>query len=415
MPSFRLELYKGKPLKDKYFPICITVTNNGKVKRKSIASATIDQWDSKNFKIKSKGRRDAEEVNNDIDELYDKYKAVYKTLVSSGQSWSPEDVFKEQEAENSTMFKENFEAYIKTIKKASTRVHFKSKYEKIMRFTKDRDFDIKNINERWLSEYRHHCKTKEKSMKGKDENGKPIMGNSDNTISLGIKFIKLIASFAGVENKALKKTKISFTETLVEYPTLDDFRSLQKLDLKPDTNKWHTLNIFNIQIYFRGMRIGDALQLEWSDIKDDRLAYNSKKTGHRYDMEIVPAAMKILEYYKGIDRKYIFPFFKWVYDESLSIDENEEKKYNQLKTATSIVNNNLRLLSKDIKINRNISSHQARHMFAIWADEMLKGDLERVQKLLGHKDRAMTERYIKRLRNVTDLDDAASTVLAGIG
>lgn len=414
MPSYRLELYKGKPLKDEYFPVCITVTNNGKVKRKSIASATVAQWDSKNFRIKSKGRRDADEVNGDIDDLYDKYKAIYKNLISSGLSWSPEDVFKEQVAETSTMFKENYEAYIKTIKKASTRVHFKSKYEKIMRFTKNKDFDIKNINERWISEYRHHCKTKEKSMKGKDENGKPIMGNSDNTISLGIKFVKLIASFAGVENKALKKTKISFTETLVEYPTLNDFRALQKLNIQPNTNKWHTLNIFTLQIHFRGMRIGDALQMEWSDIKDNRLVYNSTKTGHSYDMEIEPVAMKILEHYKCLDRKYIFPFFKWEHNKSLSEEENEEKKYNRLKAATSIVNNNLKLLSKDIKLTRNISSHQARHMFAIWADEMLKGNLEIVQKLLGHKDRAMTERYIKRLRNVTDLDDAASTVLAGL-
>lgn len=413
MPSFRLELYKGKALKDNYYPICITVTHKGKVKRKSIASATEDQWDKKNFKIKPKGRRDHEEVNSDIDDKYDKYKTVYKKLIASGREWIPEDVFKEQ-IRSSTMFKENFAAYIKTIKKASTRDTFQSKYEKILRFTKDNDFNLEDINERWISEYRHHCKTKERSTKGKDERGKPIMGNSDNTISMGIKFIKLIASFADVENKALKKTKISFTEVLLDFPEMNDFKELQKLKLAPDSVAWHALNIFSIQIYLRGMRIGDALQLEWSDIKDGRLEYDSSKTGHQYNMEILPVAMTILNHYKNIDRKYIFPFFRWIYNPELSDEDNESLKYKAIKTATSQVNNKLKELSKEIKIPRKISTHQARHMFAIWADELLKGDLAMVQKLLGHKDRAMTERYIKRLRHTNDLDEAALTVLSGI-
>lgn len=417
MPSFRLELYKGKELKDEYYPICITVTHKGKVKRKSTGlSATVNQWDPKAGRIKSKGRRDADEANSDIDDLYDKYKKVYKKLLNSDTEWSSEDVFKEQaEIKSSTMFKENYSAYIKTIKKASTRDTFESKYKKILRFTKDKDFNLEDINERWISEYRHFCKTKERSTKGKDENGKPIMGNSDNTINMGIKFIKLIARFADVENKALKKTKISFKEVLLEFPEMTDFKELQKLELIPDSVAWHALNIFSLQIYLRGMRIGDALQLEWSDIKDGRLEYDSGKTGHQYNMEIPPVAMNILEHYKNIDRKYIFPFFRWVHNPELSEQDNGSLKYKALKVATSQVNNKLKEMSKAIKIPRKISTHQARHMFAIWADELLKGDLSMVQKLLGHKDRAMTERYIKRLRHVTDLDDAANTVLSGIG
>lgn len=408
MPSFRLELFKGKALKDDRFPICITVTHKGKVKRKSIASATLEQWDSKSFKIKPKGRRDFNEVNSDIDCLYDKYKAVYKELISSGRNWSCEDVFKEH-IKKSPMFIENSESYISTITKVFTKDGFKVKHDKILRYTKGNDFSLENINERWLTGFRLHCRTKEKSNKGKN-----TLGNSENTINQAIKYLKMVCNYAEVDNKALKKTKLSFKEPLLNYPTIEDFKKLQTVKLTPGTNRWHVLNIFSIQLYFRGMRIGDALQLEWSDIKDGRLEYDTSKTGHSHSIEIPPVAMDILNFYKGSEN-YIFPFFNWRYDNSLTKEENDKNKNVQIKRATSVVNNNLKKLSNNIGITRNISTHQARHMFAIWADELLKGDLGMVQKLLGHKDRAMTERYIKRLRHTADLDEAANVVLSGIG
>ena len=404
MPSFRIELYKGKELKDGYYPICITVTHKGKVKRKSIASATIAQWDAKNFKVKPKGRIDFQEVNDDIDDKYDKYKSIYKDLLSSGREWTPDEVFSEQ-IKASPMFIENSNAYMSTITKIFTKNNFKSKHDKFVRYAGD--FALDKVNERWIAGYRHHCRTVERSNKAGTK------GNSDNTINISIKYLKMVCNFAGVENQVLKKTKLSFKDTVLEYPDMNDFKKLCELKLEKG-NRWHTRNIFSIQIYFRGMRIGDALQLEWSDIKDGRLEYDTGKTGHSHNIDIPPVALKIMGEYKGLDRKYIFPFFKWEYDKKLTKEENEIKKNRAIKSATSVVNNNLKKLSDNIGINRTITSHQARHMFAIWADEHLKGDLATVQRLLGHKDRAMTERYIKQLRQTKDLDSAALTVLSGI-
>jgi integrase/recombinase XerD len=61
-------------------------------------------------------------------------------------------------------------------------------------------------------------------------------------------------------------------------------------------------------------------------------------------------------------------------------------------------------------IDKNISSHIARHTFASIADKKLGGDLKDLQAMLGHSSRAMTEIYIRDLRKYDEMDDVADKV-----
>lgn len=385
----------------------IRVYKDGIPRVKTIAEAKDTEWNEDTKRVRPRSRKDYHQVNDIIDEQWSKYKKRFKSLNESGKHWRAEDVFREDVAIVTPMFQENALEYLKTLLNPNSYASAHSRYQKILRYTKEQDFSLDEITDKWLHGFRVHCRTKEKNNKGET-------GNGDNTINLAIKFIKRVASFAEVGSKALKKTKISFKEAALEYPTIADFNKIWELNLVEGSQVWHARNFFSLQIFFRGMRSGDLQQLEWSDIQGERLKYDSGKTSESYDMEILPRARLILDSYKNIQRKYIFPYFTWYHRDDFTDQENLKAKKRKIDAGTSNVNNGLKKIGKAAKLTVKLSTHKARHMFAIWADEMLNGDIGIIQKMLGHGSRAMTERYIKRLRKSKDLDTAASTVLSNI-
>lgn len=403
MPSIRIELFKGKKLKNDYHPIVVVVTNNGKVKRKTIEKATEEQWDETKLKLKSK-HPNYKQANIDIQNKFDRYYLKYKDLTEAGRPWNPEDVFSTHSTDSLKTFKTICLSYFDTIDNGGTYTTEKSNYSKFMKFTDDKDFYIEDVDELWISKFKAFCKTK---------NLRAGKGNSDNTISLYIRFLKRIANVAGIENKALKKTKAPLKEPLISFPELKDLKNIQNLKL---TNQRliEVRHVILIQIYFRGMRIGDALQLKWEHIRGYRLVYSTGKRGHDHNLEISNEAMAILNQYRDSGREYIFPFVNWKYNPELSLKENNVARTKVVKNAVTLVNFHLKTLAKLSGYSGKISPHTTRHLYAIWADELLNGDLAIVQRLLGHSNRAMTERYIKRLRHVEDLDEAASKVLSGL-
>lgn len=409
MPTFRLELYKGKPLSDGYFPITITVTHKGMPKRKTIASARPEQWlppDKKhNGKIKAKSRIDAEQLNRLIEENYDKYHANFKKLRDSKKDWNPQDVFDSREEKVETsMFKENALAYLETLAGKSQHSYDSadSRYRKILRYTNSKDFDIEAISEKWLAGFISHCKTKEKNKDGG-------IGNSDNTINYAIRFIKRVKTFAGAESKVLSNKKLSFSETVVDFISMEEYHQIWALDITPHSNRWHARNFFSLAIFLRGIRVGDLIQLEFTDIRDGRIIYDASKTGKKYDIELLEPAKEILSFYEEADRDFVFPFYSWRYNDRLTKKENKKNKANAIKNGTSNINNNLYKISTLAKLDKKISTHKARHSFAVWSDEAGLS-LPTIQGMLGHGNRRMTEIYIKRLRKTKDLDQAAASV-----
>ena len=405
MPSIRIELFKGKKLKNDYYPVCVVVTNNGKVKRKSIQKATVQQWDSEKLLIRGKGRPDYKEANKTIDDAFQKYKTQYKILEDSQAVWDPEDVFITKLSSERKTFKSISLSYHDTIDNGGTLLTEQSYYRKFLKFTGDQDFYLEDINELWIQKFKGFCKTKHLRA------GK---GNSDNSISHYIRYLKRIANIAGVENKVLKKTSAPIKEPLISYPELSDLKNIQTLELT-NQSLIDVRNIIMIQIYFRGMRISDALQLKWDNLKGDRLVYSTGKRGHDHNLKVDKPAMNILNQYKDSGKPYIFPFLTWRPKPELSLRDNNISRTKAIKNAESLINHHLKTIAKQAGYKGKISPHTTRHLYAIWADDLLGGDLSMVQRLLGHKTRAMTERYIKRLRHTTDLDDAASRVLEGIG
>jgi integrase/recombinase XerD len=386
-PTIRIELYKGKTLADGRHPVCITVTSKGVPRRKSVASALPSEWNEEKHCLK-RTRKDHETVNNNIDTEYTKYKAIFNTLKLG--SFLPEDVFKEHKS-SSPLFHVNALGYLKTLEPstADTRA---SRLRKIMRYVKEKDFRIDQINDAWISGFRLHCKTKEKNAKGE-------LGNSVNTINDAVKLIGRVASFAGskITLPAMKHTK-----TIKSKLNIAEIAALFNVECTPGTNLWHTKNTAMLQYYLRGMRIGDALKMEWSMISNGRLFYGTSKTDYEHSIKIIPQCQAILDLYKR-ETKYVLP---WIRVEDL----DKTKLFKEIKDRTVVINSNLKLLAEKALITKRISSHTLRHSFARNSDILLGGDLKAIQGMLGHNRRSQTEHYIEDLRETDELDDAADKV-----
>lgn len=403
MATIKIELLTSKTLKkenDRH-PIYITVFKDGIPRRKMVGAAFEEEWDDDKKMIKPKGRKDHVEDNIKIEDDFDKYNAVFKVLDRSGNNWHADDVFKEIPTEIPNTFYTQTEDYIKTLEEGSYAYDSaNSRLEKIKRYTKV-DFSFDSIDKKWIAGFIKHCKTNEKSKTGEK-------GNSDNTISYAIKFIKKIAKHADAITKDLKDHTVSFDKNIKNKLTSAEMLLISNLAIRPDILKNHARNIFMVQFYFRGMRIGDALRLEWSDIKHGRLVYDSSKTDHPYDMKIVKECTDILNFYKGAGTPYVFPFLRFKESESTVNDFK-----NEMKNRTMVINRMLKDIAAECGITKTITTHIARHSFASIADQQLGGDMKTLQGLLGHSSREMTEIYIRDVRRIDDLDDAADKVILG--
>lgn len=182
----------------------------------------------------------------------------------------------------------------------------------------------------------------------------------------------------------------------------DELAILFKAELEVDSLLFHARNIFLFQYYAFGMRIADALQLKWLNVKDNRVDYIAQKTKKRHDVRLPKEALIILDYYKSLDRKphsYVFPFL----DSKLLKQATDDDKYRRLiESKTSQVNTNLKKLSVRVGINKNISTHVSRHSFAENARKKT-GDIYAISKALGHSNISITEAYFaQEARNDTD-------------
>jgi integrase/recombinase XerD len=401
MATIKIELFTSKTLADGRHPIYITVRHNKAVRRKAVGSAFPHEWDKDRQMIKPKGRKDHVADTIHIENEFEKYKAIFRILDRSDKPWRAEDVFNYQvkQDDGPTTFYKAAESYLASLEYGSISYDgVKARFDKVKRYAKT-DFSIDEINDRWITGFIKHCKTREKNKAGN-------MGNSKNTINHAFRFIKRVVSFAEVENKSLKRVKIFDDKNVRGKLTAEEIKLLEHVHLTPGTLMYHARNIFLVQFYFRGMRIGDALRLQESDLISGRLKYDANKTGVGYDMKIVAPCQKILDQYTGHGRHYIFPFLRLKEEPDNVVDFK-----NELKNRTMVINRNLKVIAQKCGIDKILTTHIARHSFASIADKQLGGDLKTLQGLFGHSSRKMTEVYIRDLRRNDDLDDAADQVL----
>jgi len=126
---------------------------------------------------------------------------------------------------------------------------------------------------------------------------------------------------------------------------------------------------------FVGLRIGDLLKLEWSDINNNVIRIVQQKTGRMVRIPISNTGRKILEN---------------------QLELNPSSPHIFIYPSLRLIKKNLTDWSRAAGIDKPITHHVSRHTFAVLA--LNSGiELNIVSELLGHRRLATTSHYAKLL------------------
>lgn len=266
-------------------------------------------------------------------------------------------------------------------------------------FRKNKTLKFQDINESFLDKYKDFCLV--------------YLGQKTRTITNQLIFIRTLF------NKAIKigvvdvkyypfggeKEKIRIGSSHKIGLTSNEIENIEILKLEPNTSIWHTKNVWLIAFYFAGIRISDAVQLRWSDFKDDRLLYIMHKNEKPVSLKIPEKAFNILSHYKKCKAEnngYVFPFLS-----TTNISDNEEV-FKKTRNATKLFNKYLKRIALECSIDKNLSNHIARHSFGNIAGDRIHPLM--LQKLYRHSDLKTTLNYQANFIH-KDADDALDSVL----
>ncbi|MFO8066420.1 MAG: site-specific integrase, partial [Bacteroidales bacterium] len=223
------------------------------------------------------------------------------------------------------------------------------------------------------------------------------LGNNQTTIS---KYLKALRStyYKAIDSGKYSSQANPFTSFKIKVGqpnkdrlTLEEIIKIENLELSRGTLISHVRNAFLFSFYNAGIRISDLLMLTWGNIQNGRLVYSMYKTKRDHAMLLKEKPLAILDQYRTEDSKkedYIFPFFKNNIDYSDPVF-----LHNQIGAKTALINKYLKLIATKAEIDKNITTHTARHSFADIARKKQK-NLYNLSKALGHSSLKVTEAYM---------------------
>ena len=201
------------------------------------------------------------------------------------------------------------------------------------------------------------------------------------------------------------KIQIKYPPTLKIGLNEEEILKLENLVLQPETQLWHSRNIFLFSFYLAGMRISDVLNLRWNSIVDQRLTYKMRKNNKLDSIKIPEKAYEILEMYRHDQKSssdLIFPYLKGI---QRSSSRNE---YNTTKSSIKKINKYLKELATKAGIDKKITSHIARHSFGNIAGDKVSPQM--LQKLYRHSHLSTTIGYQGNFIHATS-DNALEEIL----
>ena len=168
------------------------------------------------------------------------------------------------------------------------------------------------------------------------------------------------------------------------------------LNKDPQSEKLRrTQAIANLLFQFCGMPFSDLAHLEKSNLERGLLKYNRTKTGTPMSIEVLESAQNAIGglYNKSDARSsgypdYLFRILSGAYK------RDEEEAYREYQSALRRFNNDLKSLSRKLRISSSVTSYTLRHSWATTAK--YRGvPIEMISESLGHKSIKTTQIYLK--------------------
>lgn len=387
--TIKIILFKGKTYTDGSHPIMLQYTKNGNIKRKVIHRCKPQDWDSKSGRVKPKSPNSAY-INNHISEIFaEAEKELFKVKQGLSETIS---IFNGTNNLTVADAIEMERTRLVKLMKPTPHAQLGAYIEQMGHLANTLAI---HANIKWFTSLIDLYK---------DLNNQPA------TIEKKVKHIRrILAKYSDQEiSKEVKELKIVVPKALKQKLNAVEMDAIATISLKEDTNIAIARDIFMLQIYLRGVRIGDIIQAHNEQFIDGKFSYISEKTGKEMYIKLVPQALAIIEKYRNRFNR-LFPFFDWKYDNKLSKFDNERIRLKHKESCTTLVNNNLRRIAAKLGLKKPLSTHIARHTFARMAIDKINNPMVTME-LLGHSSLAIHQAYLNDIRKDDVLDAAADDI-----
>ena len=397
--------YKSKTLSNGEHPLMLRIAQNGKSKYKSLKiSVAAKHWDfDRNVPKPNCPSKDL------INKIILKTKLEYQQKVlekkANEEEFTASSLIHEQKDEIKAMTVDDFyKQLIKELKdkgQIGNSYAYLSSYDNLKNFNKGKklNFTFSHIDVVF-------CKKFEDWMRRK--------GNKDTTISY--QFRTLRATFnRAITAKIVSKEKNPFSEfKLSHLNTKTMKRALSKSDIlkimDADCHEKSELSqlahdLFCFSYLCGGISLVDMANLTPENIIEGRLIYQRQKTHGSINLQLSDRALQIISKYSDYQKKanYFFPILH--YKRHIT----PMQKHNRVRKYCLHINQELKLLAKELNITANVTTYVARHSFAT----ILKKsgvNIGIISQALGHQDIKTTQIYLSKFDN-EQVDEAMKNLL----
>ncbi|MFA9191166.1 tyrosine-type recombinase/integrase [Flavobacterium sp. FZUC8N2.13] len=352
--KFIIRAYKNAEGKS---PVSLHLTGDYKRERISLnINVNPKEWDSKKERLIPISKEN-QDINLILDNVKSKITHIKTSYRLADRVLTPESLKKEF---LSGMPRIRFTAFYKMMleeEKVLMEIGSYKRYVSVLKKIEAYDDDVTfmDIDQGWLDKFRKHLRG---------------LGNASTTVAGNIAAIK---KFLGLAQKSGIKLSINIDEIEVG-STRGNRTSLSTNELKRCAGYYFSEYISDsyrlILGYFlfscmTGLRISDVQSLRRSNFMDDYVTFIAKKTQKDQSIAMNMKARQIVEH-----EPLLF-----------------EKKF-----ADQHINDELKKIMAILKIHKKVTFHVARHTFAT---SFLRagGQIEKLQKLLGHSDISQTMIY----------------------
>lgn len=397
--------YKSKTLSNGEHPLMLRITQNRKIKYKSLnISISEKHWDFKKNIPKSNC------PNKDlILKIILKAKLEYQQKVlekkANDEEFTATSLINETNDEIKAKTVEEF--YQLTINELREKGQIGNSYAYLNSYN-----TLKNFNKGKKLDYTFShidvafCKKLEDWLRSK--------GNKDTTLSY--QFRTLRATFnKAIEAKIVSREKNPFIEyKLSRFNTKTIKRALSKEDILKIINtdcsgksklRQLTHDLFSFSYLCGGISFVDIANLTCKNIVEGRLIYQRQKTHGNINLILSDKVLEIIQKYNYycLQTSFLFP----ILHNKRHITPMQ--KNNRIHKICHQVNQELRLFAKELNINAEVTTYVARHSFAT----ILKKsgvNIGIISEALGHQDIKTTQIYLSHFDN-EQIDAAMQNLL----
>jgi Site-specific recombinase XerD len=281
----------------------------------------------------------------------------------------------------------------------------------LVRYNRGEDIPLAHINPTLIRGFEKHLR---------DE------GKLPNTVAYYMRNLRAIYNKAVVAKRIVGRggekpfagISTAVTKTMKRALPLEDLQALYALDfgkLPPEGNQstrktafrqnlHRSRRYFFFCVFARGMSWVDLAHLRKDNIRGGVMRYCRKKTGQQIEVRLTRELNAIITSFADevAGSPYVFPIIR----------DNGKNAALQYETALRTQNNRLKRLAELAGIDRNVSTHVARHSWAsVGKEENLPTQV--ISESLGHTSQETTQIYLALLNNRV-LDEANERVARAI-